>query len=144
MDDYFKGFGLCIRPSGKKTFILKYRIGRGIRALCQKKSIGSPPVMSVEAARLKAKNFLFVASQGINPIKKDKDFLIIKDLCEEYIDSHAVLNKKKSSLVRDQNLIKRVVIPVFGKFRVVDLNRSHLKNTIVQRKKALLLWLIVF
>ena len=56
-DDQLKGFGLCVRPSGKKTFLLKYRIGRGRRALCQKKSIGSLPIMSVEAARLKAKNF---------------------------------------------------------------------------------------
>ena len=80
-DDQLKGFGLCVRPSGKKTFLLKYRIGRGRRALCQKKSIGSLPVMSVEAARLKAKKFLFLASQGIDPIKKDQDFLTIKDLC---------------------------------------------------------------
>ena len=28
-DDQLKGFGLCVRPSGKKTFLLKYRIGRG-------------------------------------------------------------------------------------------------------------------
>ena len=60
-DDQLKGFGLCVRPSGKKTFLLKYRIGRGRRALCQKKSICFLPIMSVEVARLKAKNFLFVA-----------------------------------------------------------------------------------
>ena len=125
-DDQLKGFGLCVRPSGKKTFLLKYRIGRGRRALTKKHSLGSVPVVSVEAARLKAKNFLFVASQGIDPIKKDQESLTIKELCEQYIDRHAVLHKKKSSLVRDENLIKGVVIPVFGKIRVADLNRSHL------------------
>ena len=135
-DDQLKGFGLCVRPSGKKTFLLKYRIGRGRRALCQKKSIGFLPIMSVEVARLKAKNFLFIASQGIDPIKKDQDFLTIKELCVEYIDSHAVLNKKKSSLVRDQNLIKGVVIPVFGKFRVVDLKRSHLRKYHNSKKES--------
>ena len=125
-DDQLKGFGLCVRPSGKKTFLLKYRIGRGRRALTKKHSLGSVPVISVEAARLKAKNFLFVASQGIDPIKKDQESLTIKELCEQYIDRYAVLHKKKSSLVRDENLIKGVVIPVFGKIRVADLNRSHL------------------
>ena len=125
-DDQLKGFGLCVHPSGKKTFLLKYRIGRGRRAVTKKHSLGSVPVVSVEAARLKAKNFLFVASQGIDPIKKDQESLTIKELCEQYIDRHAVLHKKKSSLVRDENLIKGVVIPVFGKIRVADLNRSHL------------------
>ena len=125
-DDQLKGFGLCVRPSGKKTFLLKYRIGRGRRALTKKHSLGSVPVISVEAARLKAKNFLCVASQGIDPIKKDQESLTIKELCEQYIDRYAVLHKKKSSLVRDENLIKGVVIPVFGKIRVADLNRSHL------------------
>ena len=125
-DDQLKGFGLCVRPSGKKTFLLKYRIGRGRRAVTKKHSLGSVPVVSVEAARLKAKNFLFVASQGIDPIKKDQESLTIKELCEQYIDRHAVLHKKKSSLVRDENLIKGVIIPVFGKIRVADLNRSHL------------------
>ena len=125
-DDQLKGFGLCVRPSGKKTFLLKYRIGRGRRAVTKKHSLGSVPVVSVEAARLKAKNLLFVASQGIDPIKKDQESLTIKELCEQYIDRHAVLHKKKSSLVRDENLIKGVIIPVFGKIRVADLNRSHL------------------
>ena len=125
-DVQLKGFGLCVRPSGKKTFLLKYRIGRGRRAVTKKHSLGSVPVVSVEAARLKAKNFLFVASQGIDPIKKDQESLTIKELCEQYIDRYAVLHKKKSSLVRDENLIKGVIIPVFGKIRVADLNRSHL------------------
>ena len=42
-DDQLKGFGLCVRPSGKKTFLLKYRIGRGRKALSKKQTLGSPP-----------------------------------------------------------------------------------------------------
>ena len=71
-DDQLKGFGLCVRPSGKKTFLLKYRIGRGRKALSKKQTLGSPPVVSLEAAKLKAKSYLFVAAQGIDPVKKDQ------------------------------------------------------------------------
>ena len=46
-DDQLKGFGLCVRPSGKKTFLLKYRIGRGRRAVTKKHSLGSVPVSVV-------------------------------------------------------------------------------------------------
>ena len=63
-DDQLKEFGLCVRPSGKKTFLLKYRIGRGRRAVTKKHSLGSVPVVSVEAARLKAKKLLVCRFTG--------------------------------------------------------------------------------
>ena len=125
-DDQLKGFGLCVRPSGKKTFLLKYRIGRGRRALSKKHSLGCLPVVTLEIAKNKAKSFLLMASQGIDPIKKDCALLTIRELCEQYLERYAVIHKKQSSLVRDQNLINRVVIPNFGKMRVVDLGRGHL------------------
>ena len=63
-DDQLKGFGLCVRPSGKKTFLLKYRIGRGRRALTKKHSLGSVPVVSVEAARFKSKKLFICRFTG--------------------------------------------------------------------------------
>ena len=52
-DTTLKGFGLCVRPSGKKTFLLKYRIGRGRRAAVRKQTIGTTSVITTERARLK-------------------------------------------------------------------------------------------
>ena len=125
-DDQLKGFGLCVRQSGKKTFILKYRIGRGRKALVKKHSLGCLPVVTLEIAKNKAKSFLLMASQGIDPIKKDCTFLTIRELCEQYLDRYAIIYKKKSSFIRDKNLINRVIIPDFGKMKVVDLGRMHL------------------
>ena len=125
-DDQLKGFGLCVRPSGKKTFILKYRIGRGRKALVKKQSLGCLPVVTLEIAKNKAKSFLLMASQGIDPIKKDCTLLTIRELCEQYLDRYAIIHKKKSSFIRDKNLINRVIIPDFGKMKVVDLGRMHL------------------
>ena len=53
-DETLKGFGLCVRPSGKKTFILKYRIGRGRSAPVRKQTIGTTSVITTEQARLRA------------------------------------------------------------------------------------------
>ena len=125
-DDQLKGFGLCVRPSGKKTFILKYRIGRGRNALVKKQSLGCLPVVTLEIAKNKAKSFLLMASQGIDPIKKDCTLLTIRELCEQYLDRYAIIHKKKSSFIRDKNLINRVIVPDFGKMKVVDLGRMHL------------------
>ena len=57
-DSDLKGFGLCVRPSGKKTFILKYRVGRGRKAKLKKQTIGTTGVISVNQARITAKQWI--------------------------------------------------------------------------------------
>ena len=47
-------------PFCKKTFLLKYRIGRGRRAAVRKQTIGTTSVITTERARLKAKNILLL------------------------------------------------------------------------------------
>ena len=46
-DETLKGFGLYVRPSGKKTFVLKYRIGRGRAAPVRKLTLGASTIISI-------------------------------------------------------------------------------------------------
>ena len=59
-DEGLKGFGLVVRPSGKKIFLLKYRIGRGRSAPVRKQTIGTTSIIKTEQARLKAKSFFSI------------------------------------------------------------------------------------
>ena len=127
-DDLLKGFGLCVRPSGKKTFLLKYRIGRGRGAVIRKQAIGSHLVVSSEVARLKAKEWLLIASQGKDPCKVDNDQTSMKEFSKIYIHKYAQIKKKKSSIAEDERLIKLQIIPYFGKTRVKDLTRSMVEK----------------
>jgi len=125
-DETLKGFGLCVRPSGKKTFILKYRIGRGRSAPVRKQTIGTSSVITTEQARLRAKGFLLTASQGVDPFEKSNQDTTIKEFCQLYIERHAKLKKKKSTMIEDQRLIRLQIIPNFGKIKVTDLTRAML------------------
>ena len=49
-DGETKGFGIRININGKKTFILKYRIGQGRRAKIKKPVIGTFGVIKTEQA----------------------------------------------------------------------------------------------
>ena len=49
-DSETKGFGIRININGKKTFILKYRIGQGRRAKIKKPVIGTFGVIKTEQA----------------------------------------------------------------------------------------------
>ena len=46
-DDYLAGFGLRVLPSGRKGFIVRYRVGRRSRRI----SLGSTTVVTCEQAR---------------------------------------------------------------------------------------------
>jgi integrase len=123
-DETLKGFGLCVRPSGKKTFLLKYRIGRGRRAAVRKQTIGTTSVITTERARLKAKEFLLIASQGKDPFEQSNKNTTINEFCDLYIERHAKIKKKESSMIEDQRMIKLQIIPHFGKLKVTDLTRA--------------------
>ena len=123
-DNDLKGFGLCVRPSGKKTFILKYRVGRGRKAKLKKQTIGTTSVISVNQARVTAKQWLYQSSQGVDPCETDKDQTTIKDFCDVYLKHHAEVKKKQSSAIEDKRLMRLQIFPHFGKLRVQDVTRA--------------------
>jgi len=123
-DQTLKGFGLCVRPSGKKTFILKYRIGRGRSAPVRKQTIGTSSIITTEQARLRAKGFLLTASQGVDPFEKSNKDTTIKEFCDLFIERHAKIKKKQSSMIEDQRMMRLQIIPHFGRYIVTDLTRA--------------------
>jgi hypothetical protein len=54
-DSEVDGFGIRIWPSGRKTFLAKYRVGGGRSAATRRFSIGTYGVLMVEEARAAAK-----------------------------------------------------------------------------------------
>ncbi len=123
-DSETKGFGIRININGKKTFILKYRIGQGRRAKIKKPVIGTFGVIKTEQARHIAKQWLVEASKGIDPCESDKDQTTIKDFCDVYLKHHAEVKKKQSSAIEDKRLMRLQILPHFGKLRVQELTRA--------------------
>ena len=123
-DGETKGFGIRININGKKTFILKYRIGQGRRAKIKKPVIGTFGVIKTEQARYIAKQWLTKASQGTDPCERDKDQTTIKDFCDVYLKHHAEVKKKQSSAIEDKRLMRLQILPHFGKLRVQELTRA--------------------
>jgi hypothetical protein len=67
-DGKISGFGLRIRPSGHKTFILLYRV-RGQKKL-QKITIGRAESIEFDTARGMAQEFLSIARMGHDPAER--------------------------------------------------------------------------
>ena len=123
-DSQVKGLGIRINSSGKKTFILKYRLGHGRKAKVRKPLIGVYGVVRTEQARLISREWLLKSSKGIDPCKQEKDSITIKEFSNQYIEQYAVNRKKKSSVKEDRRLIRTRLLPTFGSIRVNELMKE--------------------
>ena len=63
-DDDAPGFGLRVRNSGRRNFIVQYRTREGRQ---RRRVIGGFPVMTVDQARRLAREWLVTAQRGEDP-----------------------------------------------------------------------------
>ena len=123
-DNEIRGFGVRVNLNSKKTFILKYRIGQGRSARVRKPVIGTYGVMKVDEARKIARKWLLEASEGNDPKEVDKTSILLKDFCNVYLQQHANIKKKLSSVIEDKRLMRLHIIPNFGNVCLKEITRA--------------------
>ncbi|MFI3218026.1 MAG: site-specific integrase [Methylococcales bacterium] len=119
-DDELSGFGLRIYPTGKKSFVLSYRHNGRKRMI----TIGQYGAITLDQARKEAKKYTVELIQNNDPLEareKERAGNTIKQLCEAYIDRHAV-NKKSAS--DDIRRIEKHIIPAWGSLKASVLKRA--------------------
>src|SRR6185295_19103921 len=62
------GFGVRLEPSGRKTFVARYRAGGGRTGKLRQATIGRYGTLTVDQARMKAKKLLGAAAGGGDPV----------------------------------------------------------------------------
>ena len=136
--DYFDlilpSFGLRVGKTGRKTWIVMYRI-KGQRII-KRFTLGRYPQLSLKDARIKAKAILVKADQGEDPAGKkqeSKKAPTFEDLSNEYLEKYAI---KKKSIYEDQRIITKDFIPAWGHWKAKDIKRRdilRLLDSIVDR-----------
>lgn len=133
-DAELTGFGVRIKPSGLKSFIIKYRAdGRQRKA-----TIGKFGPLTVEQARRLAQVELGKVAGGIDPVAEAKLFLnrlSVSEMCDRYLqdaESGKVRfrgkPKKPSTIAVDKGRIERHIKPLLGGICVDDLTRAEVEG----------------
>ncbi len=129
-DDALPGFGLRVKPSSVKSFVVQYRNRQTGRS--RRKTIGKyGPTLSLHAAREIAKGFLADVLRGGDPVAENRAARKAESVCEladRYLAEHAIPKKRPGSIRNDRSMLDRYIIPQLGQLRVADVSHSDIQK----------------
>ena len=118
------GFGLRVGASGRKAWILLYRIGKHPRRL----SLGFYPILGLADARAKAKESLASVVGGEDPAgtkKENRAAITFSELAKEYIERHA--KPKKRTWRDDERMLQKYVPKEWRHMKAADIKRRDVR-----------------
>lgn len=123
-DAELRGFGLRVKPTGVKSYIIQYRTRTGIS---RRMTIGQHGVLTAEEARREAKVQLGRAAKGDDPAADKanaRDGLSFATFTERYLSDHAATKKKPSSVRMDRINLNKHILPILGRRRLDTIGRA--------------------
>ena len=125
-DDAFPGFGVRIKPSGVRSFVVQYRSGGRSRRL----TLGRYGPLTVQQARKNARTILGRVAQGEDPAaerqEERRNAITVADLADRFLEHHARPKKKPSSVRMDILNLRNHVVPALGRLRVDQVTRADI------------------
>ncbi len=123
-DDRLPGFGIRAYPSGRRAWVIQYRVGRASRRLL----LGTVAEVTPDAARRLARLHLSAVLAGRDPSAERRLLRAaetVSELCTRYLELHA--KPRKRSWRDDEQRFRAYVVPRLGRMREVEVKRADVR-----------------
>ncbi len=134
-DREIAGFGVRVRETGAKSFIIKYRNAQGRQ---RKMTLGSYGALTAEMARRMALNEIAKVAQGDDPAQTRqiaKRARTVSELCDVYFEEASMGRvlyrgkaKKPNTLRIDKGRIERHIRPLLSDKAIESLTRKDIES----------------
>lgn len=117
------GFGVRVQPSGRKTYIVRYRTSTGQQ---RKQTLARCCDMPPDQAREMARKVFAQVAGGADPAANKtaaRAAPTVADLADRFLREHAGPFKKARSAKLDEKNIRVHIVPALGSLLVADLSK---------------------
>ena len=127
-DRELPGFGLKITPTGRKVYLVQYRLG-GRKGRTRRITIGTHGELTPNAARVEAKRLLGQIATGQDPAdardkrKSDKSLAVVLD---QFMAEHVRAKLKTSTASEYERTATVYVVPRLGRRPIGELKRPDI------------------
>jgi len=128
-DNTLPGFGVRVKPSGVRSYIIQYRNRN--TSTSRRLTIGQHgPLLTLDQAKKQARAMLADAMRGEDPVeirKTARRAPSIADQAVDYLERHAVPKKRPKSVRDDRAMLDNIILPKLGAKKVDAIGRRDVE-----------------
>jgi integrase len=145
-DSKMPGFGVRVRPTGTKSFVVVYRAGAGRGAPVRRYTIASVGKIAPEKARRRAQAILGAVAHGLDPASDkatERGTPTVAELADRFMAEHVESKRKSGTAAFYRHVLTKIVKPELGAAKADKVTRAQiarlhakLKGTPFQANRA--------
>lgn len=125
-DDAVTGFGVRVRPTGAKCYVVVYRAGVGRGAPVRRYTIAAVGKIAPELARARAKVILGAVAHGQDPASQktaERGTITVAELADRFMADYVEAKRKGRTAEFYRDILDRIVKPSVGTTKADKLTR---------------------